>query len=91
MAAPSEHKINMNQRGYSKLISKAIHDLNNAIGPVSGYADMIRNDNCKINGDPENPKLAKRIEKIRVCVAKAGEVIDRLNELKTELENDNKS
>ena len=90
MAHSSIKKDSKEIKHYSQQISQAIHDLNNAIGPVSGYADMIRNDNRRDNGDPENPKLARRIEKIRVCAEKAGEVIERLNELKVELENDSR-
>jgi signal transduction histidine kinase len=86
MPASSANTEDEKIKNYSEQISKAIHDLNNAIGPVSGYADMIRNDNRKINGDPEDPKLARRIEKIRSCVEKAGEVIERLNELKAGLQ-----
>jgi signal transduction histidine kinase len=85
MQTSSENKETEIKTNYSKRLSKLIHDLNNIIGPVSGYADLIRNDNCRDNGTPEDPKLAKRIEKIRICVEKAGEIIEKLNELKYEL------
>ncbi len=78
-----------NRKDISKQMSKAIHDLNNTIGPVFGYAEMIKNDIYKNNECSDNPKLIKRIEKICTCAEKAGEVIERLNNLKYELEKDN--
>ncbi len=71
---------------YSKQISKVIHDLNNIIGPISGYADMIYNDNCGTDKPQQVPKLEQRIEKIRLCTRKAVTVIEKLDKLKREIE-----
>ncbi len=72
---------------YSKKISAIIHDLNNIMGPVSGYADMILKDNRDSEGHPENAKLDRRMEKIRLCVTKAAEIIEQLRSIKLEMQN----
>ncbi len=62
------------------ILSKGIaHDLNNALGAIMGYGDIIKDTNLESNGEPIDVILSKRIDNILSATHRAAAIINQLS------------